>query len=207
MHKTFALALVLGGTLLAGPVHLRCEYLDNPLGIDALSPSLSWQSDNRERNWVQSAYEIRVATSADRLDAPDIWDSGKQASAESVDIVYGGPKLQPRGRYYWTVRVWDAQGHPSGWAPPAWWEMGLLDKTDWNAQWIYWRNPGDEEDRAGIRWIWHPVHDPMSVPPRTVCVFRTTVALSEFPRAAAGMSRPVDEFMRLGGFVALGVPE
>ena len=185
MHKTFALSLLLGGMLLAGPVHLRCEYLENPLGIDAPAPGLSWQSDNKERNWVQSAYQIRVATSADRLDTPDIWDSGKQVSAESVGIVYGGPKLQSRERYYWTVRVWDAQDHPSAWASPAWWETGLLDKPDWNAQWIFWRNPEDEEDRAGIRWIWHPTQDSMGVPPNTVCVFRTNVTLSDVPREAA----------------------
>jgi alpha-L-rhamnosidase len=194
MRRTFALLLVLGGTLLAGPVHLRCEYLENPLGIDAPAPGLSWQSDNKERNWVQSAYEIRVATSADGLGAPDVWDSGKQASAESVGIVYGGPKLQPRERYYWTVRVWDAQGQPSAWAPPAWWETGLLDRTNWNAPWVYWRNPDDQEDRAGIRWIWHPSLNAAAVPPHTVCVFRTVVALSEIPREAALFAQAKGDF-------------
>src|SRR6266567_7139732 len=33
----------------AAPVHLRCEYLENPLGIDVAAPRLFWQSDNTER--------------------------------------------------------------------------------------------------------------------------------------------------------------
>jgi hypothetical protein len=37
---------------------------------------------------------------------------------------------------FWKVRVWDANGKVSGWSQPAAWTMGLLDKTDWQAQWI-----------------------------------------------------------------------
>lgn len=97
----------------AVPVHLRCEAVNNPLGIDVANPHLSWQSDSTERNWMQSAYQIWVSTSSSpALDASaKVWDSGKIASPESVGITYGGPKLEPRTRYYWSVRVWDAKGH------------------------------------------------------------------------------------------------
>ncbi len=87
-----------GRPLLPAPVHLRCEYLENPLGIDAASPHLSWQSDNSERNWKQAAYEVLVASSDENLRAgkADIWDSGKVDSAESVGIAYRGPALESR---------------------------------------------------------------------------------------------------------------
>src|SRR4051812_32012655 len=87
----------------ARPVHLRCEYRENPLGIDALTPHLSWQSDNTERNWKQSAYQVLVASSLQGLRAGqgDIWDSGKTESEESVGIVYQGLLLESRKRYYW----------------------------------------------------------------------------------------------------------
>src|SRR5579864_2185508 len=93
----------------ATPVHLRCEYLVNPLGIDQASPRLSWQSNNAERNWKQTAYEILVASTPEQLSAgnADIWDSGKNNSGESVDIVYRGSVLESHHRYYWKVRVWD----------------------------------------------------------------------------------------------------
>jgi alpha-L-rhamnosidase len=119
----------------AAPVHLRCEYLENPLGIDKASPRLSWQSDNVERDWKQSAYEILVASSAELLHTgnADIWDSGKISSAESVGIAYRGPALESRRRYYWKVRAWDAHGQVSESVELAWWEMGLLHATDWKA--------------------------------------------------------------------------
>jgi alpha-L-rhamnosidase len=186
--------VLLSAGAMAAPVHLRSEYLVNPMGIDAPAPSLSWQSDNTQRDWHQTAYEIRVATSAAGLVKADVWDSGKQASAESVGIAYAGPRLEPRRRYYWTVRVWDAQGRPSTWAEAAWWEMGLPGEGAWTAQWIHWTNPEDEADRAGIRWIWHPAQDASAVPPGTVCVFRLHPTLLDKPREAALFVRAQGDF-------------
>ena len=55
--------IILASAAFATPVRLRCEYLENPLGIDMASPHLSWQSDNSERNWKQIAYEVLVSSS------------------------------------------------------------------------------------------------------------------------------------------------
>ncbi|MGA8442317.1 MAG: family 78 glycoside hydrolase catalytic domain [Candidatus Sulfotelmatobacter sp.] len=169
----------------AAPLHLRCEYLENPLGIDQASPHLSWQSDNTERDWKQSAYEILVASSAELLPAgkADIWDSGKTTSAESVGIVYHGPALESRERYYWKVRVWDAGGQESESVEAAWWEMGLLHATDWKAKWITLKG-SDDEERHSIRWIWLAGQDALVVPSETAATFRITVNLSEQPQDA-----------------------
>lgn len=104
----------------ATPIHLRCEYRENLLGIDTAIPHLSWQSDSTERNWKQSAYQVSVASSEDRLRAgtPDVWDSGKIDSDESVGIAYHGPRLESRQRYYWKVRVWDGAGNVTESAEP-----------------------------------------------------------------------------------------
>ena len=152
MRRLFV-ALLAATASYSTPVHLRCEDLTNPLGMDVAHPRFSWQSDNTERNWRQSAYQILVATSEARLNKPDVWDSGKRESAESHGIVYAGPKLEPRRRYYWTVRVWDASGKPSE-AVYAWWEMGLLETSDWSAKWISRSDPEQEADRAAMRWLW-----------------------------------------------------
>ena len=140
--------VVLGAAAAATPVRLRCEYLENPLSIDVASPHLSWQSDSAERNWKQTAYELLVASSDQGLRAgqADVWDSGKVDSAESVGIVYRGPALESRKRYYWRVRVWDAGGQVLESTEGAWWETGLLHPSDWKAKWIRWKNPEDESD-------------------------------------------------------------
>jgi alpha-L-rhamnosidase len=170
----------------AAPVRLRCEYLVNPLGIDTAAPHFSWQSDNSKRNWKQSAYEISVASSGENLSAgkADIWDSGKVESAESVGIDYQGPALQSRKRYFWKVRVWDAAGQTLDSGEVAWWETGLIHPTDWKAKWIRWKNPEDDDDRKGIRWIWVSGQDALAVVPKTAATFRASVKLSEKPRAA-----------------------
>jgi alpha-L-rhamnosidase len=178
--------ILLASAASAAPVHLRCEYLENPLGLDAASPHLSWQSDNTERNWRQAAYEILVASADDslRADKADIWDSGKVNSGESVGIAYRGPALESRKRYHWKVRVWDAAGQVSQSSEAAWWETGLLHPTDWKAKWIRWKNPEDDADRHGLRWIWAAGQDALAVAPKTTATFRVSFELSEKAKEA-----------------------
>ena len=55
-----------------GPVQLTCEYLEDPAVVDLLHPRLSWinQSVEGERGQVQTAWQIRVASSKEKLDQP-----------------------------------------------------------------------------------------------------------------------------------------
>ncbi len=114
---------------------LTCEYQVNPVGIDVNPPRLSWKIASDERAVSQTAYHIRC-TQGPRDDSPLLWDSGKVASDQSVHVAYAGPALEARQRVYWRVRIWDAKGRESGWSPPAFWEMGLLQPQNWQAQWI-----------------------------------------------------------------------
>lgn len=117
------------------PANLRCEHRVNPLGIDDVSPRLSWelQSDGRARGEIQSAYEIRVGSSAGLA---DLWNSGKIISRETVDIAYAGQPLPSGKRCFWQVRVYDGSDNASPWSGTAQWSMGLLSATNWTAQWI-----------------------------------------------------------------------
>lgn len=115
----------------------RVERRINPLGIDALRPRFSWRLEDARRGTLQSAYELRVAESLSELKQDRlIWNSGKVASDQSIELPYAGPPLRSRQRCYWQVRVWDQEDAPSAWSAPACWEMGLLDAADWRAQWI-----------------------------------------------------------------------
>ncbi len=117
---------------------LTCEYKVNPLGIDAQQPRLSWKIHSTQHNVVQTAYELRVSTQPNRWTTSAIvWQSGKVASDQSVHVPYVGSPLQTGKRYYWQVRVWDNHGGVSPWSDANWWEMGLLDANDWQAQWIH----------------------------------------------------------------------
>jgi len=120
------------------PVALRTEFLSNPQGLDDSQPRLSWQVVSAERGQRQTAYRLLVASTASKLEADegDLWDSGRVASSETVNLVYDGRPLGSRQTCFWKVRVWDNRGKPSAWSPTAQWTMGLLQPSDWQAQWI-----------------------------------------------------------------------
>lgn len=86
------------------PDHLQCEAMREPLGIDIAHPRLSWQLQDSRRGARQAGYEIRVASSSELLaqDRADVWDSGRVASDQSVNVSYGGPPVESRRRYYWS---------------------------------------------------------------------------------------------------------
>lgn len=117
--------------------NLRCEYRENPLGIDVLQPRLSWQLVTDRQGARQTAYHILAATSPDKLtsDAADVWNSGKVESDQSVQVTYAGEALTSRQRVFWKVTVWDETGASSE-SDLAWFEMGLLNPGDWQAEWI-----------------------------------------------------------------------
>jgi len=117
---------------------LNCEYAQNPLGIDTQKPRFSWILKSSQRGQIQTAYRILVASSPQKLKpgTADKWDSGKAFSDKSVNISYVGRELTSRERCYWKVRVWDKDGKSSAWSEPATFEMGLLQKSDWQATWI-----------------------------------------------------------------------
>ena len=110
--------------------NLRCEYLENPLGIDVAKPRLSWKLETRnpkpERGIKQTAYQIVV---------DGVWDSGKVASDQSVAVEYAGPELKSQTRYDWRVRIWDEQGVAGDWSPRGRFVTGVLGKP-WQGKWI-----------------------------------------------------------------------
>ena len=165
-----ALAASAFGTESAPPNQLRCEYLENPQGIDIVQPRLSWQMLSQQRGAKQTAYRVLVASSPELLakDKGDLWDSGKVAADESVQVVYDGKPPGSRTLCYWKVKVWDASNKESGWSERQNWTMGLLKPSDWTAKWISMTpsqaepNPStaQELDLEGAQWIWYAADEP-----------------------------------------------
>lgn len=117
---------------------LTCEFRTAPCGIDESVPRLSWKLHSPERGAAQTAYQVLVASSESLLaqNQGDLWDSGDVASDQSVLIEYAGKPLTSRTRCFWKVRIRDQKGSLSDWSAPAVWSMGLLEPSDWQAQWI-----------------------------------------------------------------------
>ena len=139
--------------------NLRCEGIENPQGIDAAKPQLSWMLQSDERGQKQTACQILVASSAEKLaqNKGDLWDSGRVGTDQSARLPYAGKALGARAECYWKVRVWDAHKKPTAWSEPARWTMGLLAPEDWKGAWISaskwfapngygWANTGSAKD-------------------------------------------------------------
>ncbi|MER7811641.1 alpha-L-rhamnosidase [Streptomyces sp900116325] len=182
-QATQAAGAAAGGTEVTQGVRVNgptVEYVSHPLGLDVPQPRLSWPLASDEPGQAQTAYQIRVAGSPGRLAKPDVWDSGKVMSPDSVLVPYAGPALSSRTRYYWSVRVWDARGRASAWSEPSWWETGLSERSDWSAQWV-----GAPAELVGTpalddaAWIWFPEGDPAAGAPAATRFFRGRVDIPE----------------------------
>lgn len=137
----------------------RVEARVMPVGVDAANPRLSWVSASQLdsiHNKKQSAYQVLVASSLDKLNANegDMWDSGKVESADSNFVAYDGAALQSLTRYFWKVRVWDEKGAVSAWSQPSTWVQGVMSSDDWKGEWI--GQPAEvrpDVDMSGAGWI------------------------------------------------------
>ncbi|WP_339190552.1 family 78 glycoside hydrolase catalytic domain [Paenibacillus sp. FSL P2-0121] len=113
---------------------LRCEYKENPLGIDVIRPRISWQLVSDDRDCMQSAYQIQVAENM--LFQGKLWDTEEVKSSQSIHVELEGLLLEARTRYYYRVRAWNQNAMDSGWSEVAFFETGLLDAGNWQAEWI-----------------------------------------------------------------------
>ena len=131
------------------PTQLQCDSLVTPLGVDDPQPLFSWQLQDDRFGAKQTAYEILISTQSSFASSgkPDVWDSGRVQSDQSIAVSYAGPKLQPSKRYFWRVKVWDKDGKPYSDSDVSWWETGLFEPTNWPAKWIGY----EEEEHRRLR--------------------------------------------------------
>jgi alpha-L-rhamnosidase len=128
--------------------NLRCEYLANPMAVDAQRPRLSWEMVDSRRGACQTAYCVLAATSPERLNVldADLWNTGKIVSGRMNQVEYRGTALAPLQRCYWTVQTWDMNGRAVVTPPPACWQAGLSDEMKNSAQWIGLDTRDENED-------------------------------------------------------------
>ena len=117
---------------------LRCESLQDPLGIDKTVPRFSWKIQSQKNGTTQKAYQVVVASDKSKLSEKkaDLWNSGKTDSSESLFVPYQGKPLSSGSEAWWTVRIWDETGKASAWSKPTRFTIGLLDEKEWKASYI-----------------------------------------------------------------------
>ncbi len=106
-------------------INVKVEYLNNPIGIDILSPRIMW---NDEGGKFQSAFQIKAYTKG-----KIIYDSNKiNSSSMHFDFPI---EFESRQRVDFEIILWD-ENNVQGEVVSSYFEMGLLNKKDWIAKWI-----------------------------------------------------------------------
>lgn len=118
-------------------VGMRCEYLTNPIGIDAKHPRLSWKLNDASTGAKQLAYQLFVSTDSIELKSGkgNIWQT-KKLVVDSCLITFNGKALQPFTTYYWCVIVWDKNQTVPIKSSIASFEMGMMEMSNWKGSWI-----------------------------------------------------------------------
>ncbi|HTN68433.1 MAG TPA: alpha-L-rhamnosidase N-terminal domain-containing protein, partial [Dysgonamonadaceae bacterium] len=134
---TFSLLMCFHGFSQIEIINLKCEHLENPIGIDEPYPRFAWQLESEKPGSLQNAYQLIVGT--EKADVAtgkgNIWESGT-INSSVIPVVCKGEELQPFTRYFWSVRVQDESDEWSDWSSVAWFETGMMDQTNWKGKWI-----------------------------------------------------------------------
>lgn len=83
------------------------DDMENPIGLDAKRPQISWVLDSDKKDTMQDAYRVQVYHQADKR---TVWDSGLMKTSLSSGIVYEGETLEPCTAYDVIVEVYDNYG-------------------------------------------------------------------------------------------------
>jgi hypothetical protein len=114
------------------PGGLLCNLLTHPEKslITDPKPDFGWIVNSSQPDEMQSACQILVASSLENLagDKGDLWDSGKIASSQSINVNYGGASLHPSTSYWWKVRTWDSADRPSPFSQPQRFNTGEFNR-------------------------------------------------------------------------------
>ncbi len=117
-------------------VRMRVENRKNPLGIDEVRPTFSWNVETKEQDWKQAAYELFVSENAEEVEKAECFKSGRIESASMVNVFYDGRLLKPQTIYYWKVKVTSESGETAE-SETASFETGMLHQEAlWHGKWI-----------------------------------------------------------------------
>ena len=108
-------------------INLKTEYLVNPLGIDIVRPTLTWNVAGDDIKF-QKAFELVYSLNGDEF---------KICLETSSTHYQFEQELKSRDFVSWKIRVQNENGKWSDFSEEQFFSIGLLNKTDWSAKWIY----------------------------------------------------------------------
>lgn len=116
---------------------IETNAASQPLAIDDPSPRFTWKLRSDRVGIKQEQFKLLVASKPELLKPgrADVWDS-KVVRLPDPALIYAGPPLKSRTRYYWSIQVQTTDGITSEWASPAFFETAFFNSDEWRGQWI-----------------------------------------------------------------------
>ena len=105
--------------------NIKTEYLNNPIGIDVRSPRITWVDEDIEK---QTAFEIFY-----KVNGKDRVPIKVESDLMRFDFK---EEFKSRDRVEFNIVIYDEAKKASEKSETHFFEMGLLEPTDWKAQWI-----------------------------------------------------------------------
>ena len=123
---------------LLSPHSLTANAFHSPLGLGGEAPVLQWKLSSEKSGAFSLAWEVQAASTLKALlgDDADLFQSGKQTQLRINQCTYDGQPLASRRQVWWRVRVWDHTDTVSEWSECTSFELGLLNRSDWQADWV-----------------------------------------------------------------------
>ena len=109
-------------------INLKTEYLTNPLGIDITRPNLTWNVDGEDIK-IQKTFEIIYKINNG--------EENKVLKETSSTCYEFEQELKSRDFVTYKVRVQNELGKWTNYSEEQHFSIGLLNKSDWTAKWIY----------------------------------------------------------------------
>lgn len=120
-------------------INIKTEYLHNPIGLGTVKPRITWNCDGGQK---QTAYYISAVV------------DGKECSSGKVesDSMHAdfGVSLASRSRVNFKIKLWDENGREGEWSEENSFEIGLFEKSDWQAKWISGGYKADKKKRYPV---------------------------------------------------------
>ena len=119
-------------------INIKTEYLCNPIGLGTIKPRITWNCEGGQK---QTAYCI-FAT----IDGKE-----HQSKVESDQMCFDFDfPLASRSHVNFKIKLWNENGQEGEWSQENCFEIGLLERSDWQAEWISGNYKVDKKNRYPV---------------------------------------------------------
>jgi len=118
-------------------LRLHCEKAEDASRTGTNLHQFSWIAASKERGAHQIAYQLEVASTAEKLEngTIDLWNSGRVASGKTLYIPFEGTINLQIPSWYFRVTLWDNHGHSVRSAITSY-QPEFAETKVWRAKWI-----------------------------------------------------------------------